>query len=36
MEEGGILEDVDLAASGLNALLLSLSQLDDVAIEGVL
>jgi hypothetical protein len=33
---GSILVDVDLAASGLNALLLGLGQLDDVAIEGVL
>jgi hypothetical protein len=33
---GSILVDVDLAASGLNAFLLGLGQLDDVAIEGVL
>lgn len=36
VRSGDLLEDVDLAAGRLNALLLSLGQLLDVAIEGVL
>lgn len=35
-EGGDILVDVDLATSGLNALLLGLGELDNVSIEGVL